>query len=190
MPSNNRAPQNEVVNQDADGATWSVYRHKISENLPVDVQLATLAKWYGRWISRYATLGPAWLADIMALRFRAMQAVDANAPTFKRVIIRGRICTDELAETEWDYSFAAPSWSACYAPATATNHPPLSAQPTRTTPASTAKTGSLRTRLELTGQPRMEMVRLPAGVGSAPRMHHRLSVIRVSLEEQKTPVTL
>ena len=67
----------------------------------IDVAVAALARWHARWLTHYPTLGPSWLADALVLREKAMRAVDPQAPTFKRVRIRGRTCTDEIEETEW-----------------------------------------------------------------------------------------
>lgn len=95
------APSSRIVNQDKDGTTWADYAHKISEDLPVDQQLATIAQWYSRWLTHYPTLGPSWLDDVITLRQKAMQAVDPGAPTFKRILIRGQVCANEVEETEW-----------------------------------------------------------------------------------------
>lgn len=91
--------------------TWYVVRILQRENLTenivvtdeqrVDVVLAAIATWYSRWLTHYPTLGPAWLDDVISLRTHAMQAVDPGAPAFKRVMLRGRYCTDITAETEW-----------------------------------------------------------------------------------------
>lgn len=80
--------------------TWFT-ANKEADTGRIDIALAALARWHSRWLTHYPTLGPAWLADALTLRERAMKAVDSRAPTFKRVLIRGWMCSDEVEETEF-----------------------------------------------------------------------------------------
>lgn len=73
----------------------------VAEATRTDIALAAIARWESRWLTHYPTLGASLLDDAIDLRAKAMRAVDPVTPAFKRVLIRGRHCTDTIQDTEW-----------------------------------------------------------------------------------------
>jgi hypothetical protein len=86
---------------DEQGTTTTTYSHGLSIFVPGRQALAGIAKWHGRWLSGYPSLGPALLDDALAHRRASLRALD-TAPVV-RVHLKGPSvrCAHVIEESEW-----------------------------------------------------------------------------------------
>jgi hypothetical protein len=81
---------------------WAPYPRDVGlgvdPHAPTGVNLEVIRRHHARWLAMYPTLGPALLDDVVRHRAAALRALDA--PTVRRLALRGHFCPADVGETE------------------------------------------------------------------------------------------